>query len=341
MTPLHSLRIAIFLFSLILLGACNNANDSETPEVDVSQVKVDVNIQRLDKDLFNCKNAEEIFTFLNKNEHISEQYFQTTKKDFKTLSENLNQAIQSEGLRAFYEQANAESFFKNVTDIEADFREAFQHLKYYYPNFKEPKISTIFTGFTGKDLYVSDSLIVIGLDYFMGEGSKYRPNVYTYQLKKYQRQYIVPQILLLLSGKYNDTDLANKTLLAEMIWYGKSYEFGHTMMPTKADSLFIGYSGVQLDETYASQDLVWSHLIERKALYSIVEPLKAKYIGERPNTPEIGPRCPGSIGRWVGWRIVGKYYDSDPKLKIQDLMKNANAQQILEGSKYKGLPDDE
>jgi hypothetical protein len=336
--PFH--QIVIFLFCILLFGSCNHATDTDIAEVDVSQVKVDVNIPRLDKELFSCKNEAEILSFLNTNERVATVYFQTDKQGFAALAKNLNQSLQSQGLRDFYEQSSSEKFFKNITDIEADFREAFQHLKYYYPTFKEPKICTIFTGFTGKDMYVSDSLIVIGLDYFMGEGSKYRPDIYTYQLKKYQRGYIVPQIMLLLSGKYNETDLTNKTLLAEMVWYGKSYEFGHTMMPSKADSLFIGYSGVQLDETYASQDLIWAHLIEKKALYSIVEPVKAKYIGERPGTPEIGPRCPGSIGRWVGWRIVSKYYDSDPKLTIQEVMKNANAQGILEASKYKGLADE-
>ncbi|NJN42061.1 MAG: hypothetical protein HC811_07420 [Flammeovirgaceae bacterium] len=59
-------------------------------------------------------------------------------------------------------------------------------MKYYYPDFKPPVIKTMLTGLE-TDLYVSDSLIVIGLDYYLGKGAKYRPNMYEYMLRRYEK----------------------------------------------------------------------------------------------------------------------------------------------------------
>jgi hypothetical protein len=179
------------------------------------------------------------------------------------------------------------------------------------------------------------------LDYFMGKKGKYLPEVYDYQLRKAMPEALVPQAVLLLSQRFNATNPKDKSLLTDMVWYGKSYVFGHTMMPEKADSLFIGYTSDQLSGSYENQESIWAHFIDNQLLYNNQDPVKAKYVGERPTTPEIGKSCPGSIGRWLGWRIVGKYFDENENLKIQELMKMTDAQKIFEASKYKGLADEE
>jgi hypothetical protein len=329
----------------ILLSACNSEQENQTyPDVSTLEVKVD--IQRIDRELLICKDKNELLNYFKKNERFIIKYFQTTPEDFEKLADNLLPIITNQAFKDFYQQSQEPKFFGS-NQLENDFKEAFQHLKYYYPDFKEPKICTIFTGFYGQntlsnpELIVSDSLIIIGLDYFMGKQGKFLPDIYDYQLRKASPAAIVPQVVLLLSAKYNATKPSEKSLLADMVWYGKSYVFGHTMMPSKADSLFIGYSDAQLTDSYTFQKDIWAHFIDHKLLYATEEPIKAKYVGERPSTPEISASCPGSIGRWLGWRIVGKYFDENEKLTIQELMKQNDAQKIFEQSKYKGLPDEE
>ena len=60
-----------------------------------------------------------------------------------------------------------------------------------------------------------------------------------------------------------------------------------------------------------------------------------KYIGERPNIPEIGKQCPGRIATWVGWQIVRKYMEEHPQVSLQQLMEEKDAQKIFQQSKYK------
>ena len=341
------LNFNILFFLLLLVSACNSKEDkSSSSDPDFNNVKVTINIQRLDKEMFACQSKSELLTFFNKYPTFINNYFQVSSTDFDKLAEQILPLVQNQGLKDFYKQSQEPAFFGGQT-LENEFRTAFQHIKYYYPTFKEPKIYTIFSGFFKQgnlktpELSVSDSTIYIGLDYFMGRKGKYLPDVYDYQLRKTIPEAVVPQTILLLSQRFNEISPKDKTLLSDMVWYGKSYVFAHTMMPEKADSLLIGYTTQQIDESYEFQKNIWAHFIDNQLLYNTQDPIKSKYIGERPTTPEIGKNCPGSIGRWLGWRIVGKYFDKNQNLNIQDLMKQTDAQKIFEASKYKGLPDEE
>jgi isoleucyl-tRNA synthetase len=108
-----------------------------------------------------------------------------------------------------------------MSSLEAEFEEAFANLKYYYPDFTPPKIQTVVSGLD-TDLFVSDSLIVVSLDFYLGRGAKYRPKMYEYLLRRYDTNDIVPSCLLIygISDRFNKTELADKTVLADMIAYG-------------------------------------------------------------------------------------------------------------------------
>jgi hypothetical protein len=107
------------------------------------------------------------------------------------------------------------------------------------------------------------------------------------------------------------------------------------MMPSKHDSLIIGYTGEQLAESDTNRNVIWAHFIEKKLLYETSHFVKIKYVDERPYTAEIGSKAPGAIGRWLGWEIV-KAYMQEEKPALPDLMKNQDAQRIFMQSKYKG-----
>ena len=102
------------------------------------------------------------------------------------------------------------------------------------------------------------------------------------------------------------------------------------------DSLLFGYTTQELVETNAFQQQVWEHFIDKKLLFNNEQAVKNKYVGERPKTPEIGPACPGSIGRWVGWRIVDTYWKQNKKISLQQLMSNSEANQLYLASGYRG-----
>jgi hypothetical protein len=209
-------------------------------------------------------------------------------------------------------------------------------LKYYYPEVKIPKIQTIITGLDN-DLFVSDSLIIVGLDFYLGAGAKYRPNMYEYLLRQYESENIVPSCMLIygISPRFNRTDLADKTVLADMISFGKSYYFAKHMLPCVPDSIFTWYTAEEINGSRKNQDLIWARFIEDAVLYSTSHDVKQRFLGERPKTIEVGEKCPGRIGQWMGWQIVNSYMSSHESITLPQLMGMQDAQKIFKESKYK------
>ncbi|MCE6988852.1 gliding motility protein [Dyadobacter sp. CY323] len=279
-------------------------------------------------------------TFLKKYPSLTKFYFADTSVDSSQLAAHLFNISQNPDFQTFRTQLDS-LIGDRQTEIVAPLTDAFKRIKVHYPGFIIPKIQFIVTGFTGTDLYISDSLIVIGLDYFGGPKALYRPNVFDYQLRRYQKEYIVPSIIFFESNHFNRMNPGDQSLLSDMIGYGKGYEFVKQILPNVPDSLVVGYSEENLRRTYNSQQQIWSYFIASKLLYEKSDLKKRKFIEERPFTTEIGEKVPGAIARWLGWRITSKFMASNPDITLVQLMDIDNAGRILQDSGYKGEPDED
>lgn len=227
--------------------------------------------------------------------------------------------------------------FGNGQFLRDEFTQAFTNLNYYYPDFTPPRIQTLISGLE-TDLFVTDSTVYVGLDYFLGPGAKFRPNnMYMYMLRRYSRDFIVPSVMLLtgVDSRFNKSNEEDKTMLAEMIAYGKAYYFAKRMMPCVSDTLLMGYTTQEWEGSVAYEHLIWSRLVQDEALYSTSHLVKQRYIAERPKTVEVGEDCPGRIAQWVGWRIVEKFMEENPELTLPQLMEISDAQRIFKESGYK------
>ena len=319
--------VVFCLVSILIFNAC-----SKTEEL--------VTIERPEQELFSARKPEEVRQWLANHKDIARLYFGTTRFDQDTVLVNeLLKRVNDKELGVLYQQINAE--FGTMGDIRDQLSEAFNRIQENFPDYKPPRVATMVSGFMGQDLVLSDSLIVIGLDYFAGPRAKYRPLGFpAYILRRYQKPFIVPTIVYAQSERFNKSNPQDQTLLADMIYYGKGYVFTKAMLPETPDSLIIGYTEKQLTQTYNVQSDIWAYFIDAKLLFEVSPAVKNRYLAERPFTAEIGSKSPGAIGRWLGWRIVGKYFDEkEPAIKA--LMDNPNAPQIFEQSGYKGFKDEE
>ncbi len=329
--------LGLFCFISSCFYACQNSESTtEASDVDVSNVKVNVNIERLEEPLMQLKNKEEIKSFLEKHRAFIETFYQTPANDTALIS-RLDYLIHYPEIQELYKQT--EEKFGDLGDLKKEFEVAFKHIKYHYPDFKEPKIITTFAALEN-ELVVNDSLIIIPLESFIGPKARYRPQHPNYMLRRYDKPYIVPTVVTLLSRKYNKIDINDRTLLADMAFYGKSFEFTRAVIPNVADSLIVAYADSNLVKSWNGQGQIWAHFIDNRLLFETNDRIKDKYIGERPYVTEIGSDCPGRIGQWLGWRIVSRYRTENPKITLVELMQNANAREIFEQSKYKGQTEE-
>ena len=319
------------LIAIALLTGC-----SKTCELSADLSIPDIKVERLEDKLFAMQSPGEVLDFLQANSELkiyflgSEQYPNDT-----VLAEILFSRITNPHIDTL--RREAKEAFGDMSDLSDELGRAMAHLQSYYPAAKIPKVQTMVTGFGTSEMYVSDSLVIIGLDYYIGPEATYRPNEYpNYILERYQKPYIVPAIALLLAENYAVTDYQDNTMLADMIYYGKKYHFTKQLMPCTADSLIIWYTDKQLVDINENQHIIWGTFLQNELLFETNHMTKEKFLGERPNTYEISAVCPGRIGAWVGWEIVRKYAEDHPDVSLEDLMAESSARKIFTESNYKG-----
>lgn len=107
------------------------------------------------------------------------------------------------------------------------------------------------------------------------------------------------------------------------------------VMPCVPDSIIIGYTSPQIQEVENNMDIIWSYFIENKLFYETNSLEIHRFTGEAPKVAVIGEKCPGRIGRYIGWQIVKTYMDKNPEVTLKELMKETDAAKIFKLSKYK------
>ena len=304
---------------------------------DVSNINISVNIDRLDKKLHKIPTKDKLSEVLDKNPMFAEHFLNLSKYPRpEILVDRYYSLLNSDGIDSLFTEVDL--LFGDMDDIRLQFEDAFRFLKYYYPDFQVPKIQTVVTGIAN-DLYISDSLIIIGLDYYLGPEGKYRPlDIPDYILTRYQKVYLTPQIMLLYTEFFNKTDYKDQSALADMIYYGKAYYMAKNLMPCTPDSLFTGYTAFETADIADHEPVIWASFLENEVLFERNPFIKDKFLSERPKTLEVGENCPGRIGRWVGWRIVQKYAQQHPDITLPELMGQHDAQMIFSESRYKPIP---
>jgi hypothetical protein len=307
----------------------------ELPE-EVALNKEEVIIERLEYDLFACNTIEDVLVFLNGHKVLKSEFLGSAQYPNDTvLAQNLLRRIKNPYIDSLLQDVEKE--FGDMNDLKTEFENTFARIRTYDPGFPNPRIQTLVTGFGSAEMIVSDTLIIIGLDFYAGPDASFRPNDFPdYILERFQKEYIIPASVLILSNAYISSDYTDFTMLADMIYYGKKYQFTKEMMPCTKDSLIIWYSEKQLRDINDNKQLIWANFLQNELLYETNHINKEKFLGERPNTYEISAICPGRIGAWVGWEILKEYMKRYPDVPLQQIMEEPDAQKIFNNSKYRG-----
>ena len=326
--------LILIVVSIFFLGSCGSDEEGCVFQPDAS--KITLQFTTLQDSFVNISSKNELVQLFSRHPVVRDYIFR--RSDYPDDSVFVNE-LYARFTNPHFDTLNREvkRVFGDLSLLKSQFEEAFSNLKYYYPDAKMPRMQTVVSGLIDNDLLVTDSLIVVSLDYFLGPGAKYRPKMYEYLLRKYDPNDIVPSCMLIygISDRFNKIQQNDQTVLADMITYGKAFYFAKHMLPCEPDSVLIWYTPEEINGSRKNENLIWARFIESQVLYSTSNKVKQDYLGERPVTIQVGEKCPGRIGQWVGWRIVNKYSESHPDIKLPDLMKLDDAQKIFKESRYK------
>jgi len=335
------------LFALIFFTACTNRDKGP----DVSNIKVEVPVERFDRDFFSTDTIH-IVKGLRDLEVKYPSLFPIFIKNIL----GLNDSIQDKGAAMFIRQnkfiadaANKE--FENVNDIKSDFEQSFRYVKYYFPDYKIPKLITIVgppdalaqtangeptPNFIGPDFLGLSLQFYLGKDFPLYHDAFFVANVAPeFRSRRFDKKYLVADAMKLVVDDIYPDKSGGRGLIEQMIEKGKQWWLLDKFLPSTQDSIKTGFTKQQLEWCDENEGLIWNEIITtEKDLYSKEPPTLQNYIGEGPSTQSLGPSSPGNIGQWIGWQIVKKFAEKNSSMNSKDVL-TTNARQIFEEAKYR------
>ncbi|WP_432222291.1 gliding motility lipoprotein GldB [Flavobacterium sp. TMP13] len=315
---MKSYRFALILF--VILISCEKKSKTEKA---IDDIPVAIKVERFDKAFFETKPED-----LARLKREYPLFFPSNTEDAVWIEK-----MQDPLWRELYQEV--ERKYSNFEPVRKDFDVLFQHIKYYFPETKTPKIITVIAemDYNSKVIY-ADSLVIVSLELYLGKDHKF------YQFPEYIKQsfetkQIMPDAVASFASR-KIAKVTDKSLLSQMIYFGKELYLKDLLLPEYSDDEKIGYTEEQLLWCQENESYMWRYFIEREMLYDDDAKLKARFVSPAPFSKfylEIDNETPGRVGAWVGWQIVRSYIkNNDVTL---DEMLQLSEKEIFEKSKYK------
>ncbi|NSW95479.1 MAG: hypothetical protein HPY62_12295, partial [Bacteroidales bacterium] len=311
-------------------------------KVNTSSSKVEIEIKRLEKDLFETDPSLvkdripylkdkygtflQLFSYVINAGDINEPDFSDLLLQFCT--DKLNNEVYSSTMK----------IFENTDVIEKELGKAFSHYRYYFPEKLVPQIYTCITGFNNS-IITGDSVLGIGLERYLGADCEYYPRleIYSYLAARMTPDYIVPDCMYGWAASEWDFEFMNygtDNVLTEMIHEGKLKYFERCMLPDVPDEIIFGFTPGQMKFCRNNEGRMWEYLIEHDLIFSTDHFTIRKLIGDAPFTSYFTNESPGKAAVWIGFRIVESYMKNNKGVKLSYLMQDKDIQGLVEKARY-------
>ena len=310
-------------------------------DIDVSNIKIDLGIERFDIDLFNYKthitqnNVSQLYDQYNLFfQDFTERVINIGSPKDPSINNRLSSFINDKYIQEI--KKDVDNSFSNFSSYKSNLEEAFAHYKYYFPQKEIPQIITYISGFNYA-IITDDHYLGIGLDMFLGANYEaYKQlGLPQYKTSFMNKESLVASAMLGWISTEFELHEKNANLLSEMIHQGKILYLLDALLPSAPNSIKISYTKDQLKWCNENEKQAWFYFIDNDLLYTKKTTDIIKYMGEAPFIQGFPEGSPGRIGHWVGWQIIKSYMKNNPDTTLEKLMQLNNAQQILNSSNYK------
>lgn len=344
---IKTLKLIIWGLILLLLSSCNNTKNREKP--DVSNISVDVKLQRFDRAIFNLQPGGFSHSAINDLRNRYGNFFDFYVNQFvigpRPAGDTAN--IEAAALQQFVTdpyihriQQAIDVRFKNTDDIDRELTQALKYFKYYFPDIVIPQVFGINSGFSIGAFTYENKILGIGLDQYLGpDFSDYdSAGVFKYLQHKMRREYIARNAMEALYNLYFGTqELSHgKNLLEAMTEKGKKMYLLSYLLPEAPDSLIVGFTQKQTVWCEQNEVEIWKFLNDKDLLYKDNYMDQKRYLDEGPGITGMPAEAPGNIGSWIGLQIVRKFMkETGNKITLRDLQLKYDAKAILAKAKYR------
>jgi gliding motility-associated lipoprotein GldB len=233
-------------------------------------------------------------------------------------------------------QKSVDSVFSDFEPTEAGVKSLFKHIKYYNPSFKKPRVITVFSDVDYRNkVIVTDSIVLIGIDNYLGTDHEFYNSFYKYIRKNLKKDQIVMDLADAYASRFLNQPRRH-AFLEELIYQGKKLYLKDLWVPNATDQTKVGYTPEEFLWTQDNEFYIWQYFVENELLYSTDDKLVGRFIAPAPFSRfnlELDSESPGAIGQYIGWQIVRSYMENNDTSVLQ--MLQMNAQSIFNKAKYK------
>ena len=312
-----------YLYSFLFCCIFWSCDKKTAVEKAVEEIPLDIKVERFDQVFFESKPQE-----LQKIKNEFPIFFPKEVPDSVWTNK-----IQNPLWRELYSEVQKK--YSDIEPVRSELVTLFKHIKHYFPKTKTPKAVTVIAemDYNTKAIY-ADSLVILSLELYLGKAHRF------YEFPKYikqnfeQRQMMPDVVSSFATTKINFGK--DKTLLSQMVYYGKQLYLKDLLLPAYSDAEKMGYAPKEITWCEENETYIWRYFLENEMLYSDESKLTSRFIAPAPFSKfylEIDNESPGQVGAWIGWQIVRSYAENNdvPLAKLLDM----NAKELFEKSKYK------
>lgn len=314
-------KFTILLFFVTIFVACEK-KDKVQEKID--QIPLKLKVERFDK-LFYETNPEELSILKEKY-----PYFFPEGNDDVVWTDKMKDPLLKEL------HAEAQKQFGDFSEETNELEELFRRIKFYFPQTNVPKVITLISEVdTQAKVIYADSLLLVSLDTYLGKDHRFYVDFPNYQKINFEKAQLLPDVVSDFSMRVIPPP-TDRTLLSQMIYFGKELYLKDLLLPKLSDDVKIAYTPEQIEWCKDNEGYVWRYFVDEKLLYDSDSKLPGRFINPAPFSKfglEIDNESPGRIGIWVGWQIVRAYMQNND-VSLQQLLQ-ADAKEIFDNSKYK------
>ncbi len=319
---MNTIKYVIIGFVFCVICSCGKESDIEK---EIAKIPVQIGIERFDRvfaDLTpeNFENVKKQYPFLFPNRFPDSVWL---KKASDTLQLEINREV--------------EKVYNNFTDEKEKIKTLLQHIKYYFPEVTMPRVITITSDVDyRRKIVVSDDLLIISLDTYLGRDHYFYDGIQAYLKKNFIRERIVPDIATMYAKQLVELP-KNRTFLANMIYYGKEIYLKSLFLSNFSEAQKMGYMEKEYMWAEENEEEIWRYFVDKQLLYSTDPDLSPRFLYPAPFSKfyleEIDQESVDRIGQYIGWKIVASYMKNNNVSLRQLLM--TDAETIFNASKYK------
>lgn len=229
--------------------------------------------------------------------------------------------------------------FSNLTKLNSDIKSVYQIFKYYYPEIRIPYDTYYYISgidYGTPPVMIHPEGVLVSLDFYLGN----KENIYDYiGMPRYlsirhQEAYVARDLAQTIYYNCISGQQKRKDVLTDMINKGKELFFIEALNPALPDSVLMGYSSQQMKWAELYEGDIWSSVVGNNMLYSTDSEVARMLFGDGPFTQAFSNESPARLGEYIGLKIVRSYMTNND-VRLQDLMRNDDVQQIFQASQYK------